>query len=130
MSEEREIRPLKIPRKVRKITTYRNVIDHVIHLKLEGMINDKAANTIVRACKTGVEVFIAEQYMKQMGLDVMPDDVLPRLSSGEARKLMHQQRLDAIEQRAIDAEVVEEIRSNEPDELSDEDEAMLKEMLK
>lgn len=125
------MRQIKVPAKIRKITTYRHIIDKVIAMKLEGIIPDKSANTIVRACKTGVEVFIAEQYMKQMGLDVMPDEVLPRLTSQEARKLLHQKRLENIENRnTIESEVLEEIQTNEPDELSEEDQAMLEEMLK
>ncbi|MGI9251280.1 MAG: hypothetical protein ACR2PR_08790 [Pseudohongiellaceae bacterium] len=64
-------RPVHVPRRMVKIGAYRRVIDQCLRRVAVGTMSNKQCETMIKAAKAGMEAFVAEQYLKQIGLDQM-----------------------------------------------------------
>ncbi len=64
----------RFPKRIRKITHYRNIVDHCLRAGLDREIDVKRISALTRAAKVGGELFVAEQYLKQINLHQITED--------------------------------------------------------
>ncbi len=76
--------PVRVPKVITKAGQYRNIIDQCLRRTAAGTMSNKQCDTMVKACKAGLESFVAEQYLRQIGMDeLLPDSQKPKQIDGD-----------------------------------------------